>query len=121
MENFPCASDSLHALSRTFRPLGIFSSAHTLPPTKSRPASSRNSPLIIYGDCATAGADKATNAITNASNHRVISQSLQWLTRRKLHDVAIRIAHHGEVTHDTTNIYRRFNQNVLLTSDFGEA
>src|SRR5205807_2944040 len=33
----------------------------------------------------------------------------------------VRIAHHREVTHNSANIDRRFNQNVLLAREFGDS
>ena len=49
------------------------------------------------------------------------SQPLQRLARRELNQMSVRIAHHCEVTHDSANVHRRLDENVLLPRHFSNA
>ena len=43
------------------------------------------------------------------------------MSRRKLNQMSVGIAHEGEVTYDAANLSRRFDENVLFARQFGNA
>src|SRR5256885_16034911 len=46
-------------------------------------------------------------------------QTLQRLSESKLHNMPVGVAHHRKVSHNTANIHRRLNQNILLPRQLG--
>ena len=48
-------------------------------------------------------------------------QPLERLAESKFHDVSVRIAHHREISNDTSGVQRFLNQSVLLSCERGDA